>query len=128
MPRSLLPSLSRSKSSAFLRNVLARGERVAIVCEELAHGGPQSRCVWVTLLFCEFDGAVAYGRSVTTAVLSVASVWLVLCVCERGRERQASVSLEQSQSGRGPPPVLSTCQLHTNSGCGKERRILIGPW
>ena len=25
-------------------------------------------------------------------------------------------------------PVLSTCLLHTNSGCGKERRILIGPW
>ena len=21
-----------------------------------------------------------------------------------------------------------TCPLHTNSGCGKERRILIGPW
>ena len=26
------------------------------------------------------------------------------------------------------PPVLSTCPLHTNGGCGKERRILIGPW
>ena len=26
------------------------------------------------------------------------------------------------------PPVLSTCPLHTNSGCGKERHILIGPW
>ena len=26
------------------------------------------------------------------------------------------------------PPVLSTCPLHTNSGCGKERWILIGPW
>ena len=26
------------------------------------------------------------------------------------------------------PPVLSTCLRHTNSGCGKERRILIGPW
>ena len=25
-------------------------------------------------------------------------------------------------------PVLSTCPLHTNSECGKERRILIGPW
>ena len=25
-------------------------------------------------------------------------------------------------------PVLSTCPLHTNSGCGKERRMLIGPW
>ena len=24
--------------------------------------------------------------------------------------------------------VLSTCPLHTNSGCGKERRISIGPW
>ena len=24
--------------------------------------------------------------------------------------------------------VPSTCPLHTNSGCGKERRILIGPW
>ena len=25
-------------------------------------------------------------------------------------------------------PVLLTCPRHTNSGCGKERRILIGPW
>ena len=25
-------------------------------------------------------------------------------------------------------PVLSTCLLHTHSGCGKERRILNGPW
>ena len=24
--------------------------------------------------------------------------------------------------------VLSTCLLYANSGCGKERRILIGPW
>ena len=24
--------------------------------------------------------------------------------------------------------LLSTCPLYTNSGCGKERRILIGPW
>ena len=24
--------------------------------------------------------------------------------------------------------ILSTCPLHTNSGCGKERRILICPW
>ena len=24
--------------------------------------------------------------------------------------------------------VFSTCLLHINSGCGKERRILIGPW
>ena len=24
--------------------------------------------------------------------------------------------------------VLSTCPFHTNSGCGKERRIFIGPW
>ena len=24
--------------------------------------------------------------------------------------------------------ILSTCLLHINSGCGKERRILTGPW
>ena len=23
---------------------------------------------------------------------------------------------------------LSTCRLHANRGCGKERRMLIGPW
>ena len=34
----------------------------------------------------------------------------------------------ESTPSVGPPPVLSTCPLHTNSGCGKERRILIGPW
>ena len=32
------------------------------------------------------------------------------------------------KSSRVIPPVLSTCPLHTNSGCGKERRMLIGPW
>ena len=26
------------------------------------------------------------------------------------------------------PPVLLTCPLHANSGCRKERRILLGPW
>ena len=26
------------------------------------------------------------------------------------------------------PPVLSIWPIHTNSGCGKERRILIDPW
>ena len=25
-------------------------------------------------------------------------------------------------------PVISTCPLHTISGCGKERKISIGPW
>ena len=24
--------------------------------------------------------------------------------------------------------ILSTCPRQINSGCGKERRILIGPW
>ena len=31
-------------------------------------------------------------------------------------------------NGRVLPPILSTCPLHTSSGCGKEKRILIGPW
>ena len=26
------------------------------------------------------------------------------------------------------PPVFSTCPLHTNIRCGKERRMFIGPW
>ena len=26
------------------------------------------------------------------------------------------------------PNILSTCPLHTNGECGKERRILFGPW
>ena len=25
-------------------------------------------------------------------------------------------------------PRLSTCPLDTNSGCGKERHIITGPW
>ena len=29
---------------------------------------------------------------------------------------------------RGLPPVFSTCPPHTISGCGKARRISIGPW
>ena len=61
--------------------VLARGERAAVVCEELTHGGPQGLCIWVTLLFCEFAGAVAFGQFVTTAVLSVAERGFCLVVC-----------------------------------------------
>ena len=30
-------------------------------------------------------------------------------------------------NGQDCTPVLSTCPLHTNSGCWKERRIFIGP-
>ena len=33
-----------------------------------------------------------------------------------------------NNTGRCYIQVLSTCPLHTNSGCGKERRILSGPW
>ena len=29
-------------------------------------------------------------------------------------------------AGEQQPPVVSKCPLHINSGCGKERRILIG--
>ena len=62
------------------------------MCEELATAVRKVfLCVWVTLLFCEFGGAVAHGRSVTTDVLSVAECGfcLVGCVCvrERGGER-----------------------------------------
>ena len=64
------------------------------MCEELAHGGPQGLfCVWVTLLFCEVGGAVAHGRSVTAAVLSVAECGSCLVGCmfvrERGSDKQA---------------------------------------
>ena len=37
----------------------------------------------------------------------MASVWLVVCVREREGERQASVSLEESQSGRRPSPSIA---------------------
>ena len=29
---------------------------------------------------------------------------------------------------RKVPPILSTCPLRANSGCGEERRIIIGSW
>ena len=38
------------------------------------------------------------------------------------------MSLQYIISHHCNTPVLSTCPLHTNSGCGKERRILIGSW
>ena len=48
--------------------------------------------------------------------------------------RQPAHLHTQAESGtylrdfsRVPRHELSTCPLHTNSGCGKERRILIGP-
>ena len=37
-------------------------------------------------------------------------------------------AIANNASNRHIPPVPSTCPLHTNNGCGKERRILIGPW
>ena len=40
-------------------------------------------------------------------LLSVASVWLVVCERERGGGRQASVSLEENQSGRRPSPSIA---------------------
>ena len=39
--------------------------------------------------------------------LSVAYVWLVMCVREIERERQASVSFEESQSGRRPSSSIA---------------------
>ena len=36
--------------------------------------------------------------------------------------------LDLTNINTNTPPVISTCPLHNNSGCGKERRILIGPW
>ena len=39
------------------------------------------------------------------------------------------ILVSRDRFGR-PVPIqaLSTCPLHTNSGCGKDRRILIVPW
>ena len=44
------------------------------------------------------------------------------------RTKDGMGSLAAGGVGNLYPPVFSTCPLHTNSGCGKERRILIGPW
>ena len=51
-------------------------------------------------------------------------VWFRLS-CDHGWIRSGSVNVRKQQQ---QPPVLSTYPLHTNSGRGKERRILIGPW
>ena len=74
-------------------------------------------------------------------MLSVASVRLVGCVCEREGESQASVVLEESQSGRRPSPSIAenmnlgwrVCWLLVEepvclwplSGRGHENRV---PW
>ena len=42
-------------------------------------------------------------------------------MCDRGD------SIKEGES-MANPRVLSTCPLHTDSGCGKERLILVGPW
>ena len=47
--------------------------------------------------------------------------------CSAGHEQDCQPYPVDPYSG-SMSPVLSTCPLHTNSGCGKERRILIGPW
>ena len=72
--------------------VLVRGERAAVVCEELAHSGPQGLCVWVTLLFCKFGGTVAQGRSVSTAVLSVTECGFCLVGCVSKSEGETETS------------------------------------
>ena len=63
------------------------------------------------------------------AIISIAMMILVMITIimiphhlEKGFEI-ASVESAQSLS-----QYSTTCPLHTNSGCGKERRILIGPW
>ena len=40
----------------------------------------------------------------------------------------ASTAESPTAQGQKSPPVLSICPLHTDRGCGKERRIFIGPW
>ena len=37
----------------------------------------------------------------------MASVWLVVCLRVRERQRQASVSLEEGQAGRRPSPSIA---------------------
>ena len=48
----------------------------------------------------------------------------LLAHAQRTVEEDTAIKRERPTT----PPVLSTCPLHTNSGCGKERRISIGPW
>ena len=44
-----------------------------------------------------------------------------------GGDIQAKNSSLQPPTPHITPPVLSTCSFHTNSGCGKERRMFIDP-
>ena len=57
-------------------------------------------------------------QSYTTAVLNVWNVHL----------QHILLRLYEGTTDSPQSTVLSTCPLHTISGCGKERRIFIGPW
>ena len=56
--------------------------------------------------------------NLTRSILTVLSIYVMVTI------HKADIQC----IGSWVSPVLSTCPLHTNSGCGKERRILIGPW
>ena len=49
-------------------------------------------------------------------------------VHEGGESRSPIIAAALKSPNHSTPTVLLTCPLHTNSACGKERRILIGPW
>ena len=56
--------------------------------------------------------------NLTRSILTVLSLYVMVTI------HKADIQC----IGSWVSPVLSTCPLHTDSGCGKERRILIGPW
>ena len=66
-------------------------------------------------------------QNIVTGEVEDVNVVCLWFYADKGLEMTAALK-EVFQHAFTQPPVLSTCPLHTNSGCGKERRILIGPW
>ena len=78
------------------------------------------------------DPSLRAGRSgdntaVVTCTSMVSSNFVSATVLDISRKATAVKEIVDCIDG-GLPPVLSTCPPHTNNGCRKERRTLIGPW
>ena len=77
------------------------------------------------------DSSPQAGRSgdidaIVTCTSMVNSNFVSVAVFDISRKATAVKEIVECID-RGLPPVLSTFPPHTNSGCGKGRRILVGP-
>ena len=70
-----------------------------------------------------------FHRDASSALLQLVIQWLNFTYSRfhafRYTKERKQILVTRIELTTSAPPVLSTCPLHTISGCGKERRILV---